>query len=107
MERLGRLGVPDSIISETSHFQSQMRFDESVESIVDSDLKDGVLQKMLTSPLYAKNDSGKPDAMVMQEGEVSAQYTQADRKESLRSHSSEGRKALGNPTHCFHLSRET
>ena len=37
----------------------------------------------------------KPDAMVMQEREVSAQYTQADRKDSLRSHSSEGQKASG------------
>ena len=49
---------------------------------------------------------GKHDAMVVQEREVSAQYTQAERKERLRSHSSEGKKALGNPTHCFHLSRE-
>ena len=44
----------------------------------------------------------------MQEREVSAQYTQTDRKDSLRSHSSEGQKASGEtPTHCFHLNRET
>ena len=43
----------------------------------------------------------KLDAMVMQEREVSAQYTQADRKESLRSHSSEGQKALGEPDALF------
>ena len=49
---------------------------------------------MLTSPLCGQRASGKP-AMVVQEREVSAQYTQADRKESLRSHSSEGQKALG------------
>ena len=84
-------GVPDSKISETSYFQSQMHFDDSVESIADSDLEDGELQKMLTSPLYAQKASGRPDAMVMQEREVSAQYTQANRKESLRSHSSEVR----------------
>ena len=46
------------------------------------------LKKVLTSPLYAQKASGKPDAMVMQEREVSAQNTQANRKESLRSHSS-------------------
>ena len=62
-----------------------------------SDLEDGELQKMLTSPLYAQKASGKPDAMVVQEREVSAQYTQADRKGSLRPHSSEGQKALVKP----------
>ena len=73
-----------------------MHFDDSVESIADSDLEDGELQKMLTSPLYAQRVSGKPDAMVVQEREreVSAQYTQADRQESLRSHSSESQKSL-------------
>ena len=70
-----------------------MRFDDSVESIADSDLEGGEEQKMLTSPLFAQKVSGKPDAMVMQEREVSAQHTQADRKESFRSHSSEGQKA--------------
>ena len=40
--------------TETSYFQSQMHFDDSVESIADSDLKDGELQKMLTSPLYVQ-----------------------------------------------------
>ena len=34
-------------------------------------------------------------------GEVSAQYTQANRKESLRSHSSEGPKASGKPDALF------
>ena len=55
---------------------------------------------MLTSPLYVQQASGKPDAMVMQEREVSAQYTQADRKDSLRSHSS-GQKALVKPNALF------
>ena len=43
-------GVLDSELSETSFFQSQMQFDDSVESIADSDLEDGEFQKMLTSP---------------------------------------------------------
>ena len=56
---------------------------------------------MLTSPLYAQKASGKPDAMVMQKREADAQYTQADRKESLRSHSSEGQKASVKPDAMF------
>ena len=43
-----------------------MHFDDSVGSTADSDLEDGELQKMLTSPLYAQKASGKPDAMVVQ-----------------------------------------
>ena len=78
-----------------------MLFDDSVEIIADSDLEDGELQKMPTSPLYAQKASGKPDAMVTQEREVSAQYTQAERKGSLRSHSSEGQKALEKPNALF------
>ena len=77
-------GVPDSKLSETSYIQSQMHFDDSVESIADSDIEDVELQKMLTSPLYAQTASEKPDAMVVQEREVSAQYTQAERKESFQ-----------------------
>ena len=38
-----------------------------MESIADSDLEDGELQKMLTSPVYAQKASKKPDAMVVQE----------------------------------------
>ena len=78
-----------------------MHFDDSVESIADSDPEDGELQKMPTSPLYAQKASGEPDAMVVQEREVCAQYTQADRKESLRSHSSECQKALRKPNALF------
>ena len=98
MEEFGEIrtaGVPDSKLSETSYFQSQMHFDDSVESIADSDLEDGELQKELNSHLNAQKASGKPDATEMEEREVSAQYTQADRKESLRSRSSESQKALG------------
>ena len=64
-----------------------MQFAESVESIADSDLEDGELQKLLTSPLYAQRASGKPDAIVVQEREVSAQTT----------HSSEDHRASGKP----------
>ena len=67
---------------------------DAAESIADSDLEDGELQKMQTSPLFAEKASVKPDAMVMQEREVSAQYTQAERKASLRSQSSEGQKSF-------------
>ena len=59
--------LPNSKISETSYFQSQMHFDDSVESIADSDLEDGELQKMLTLPLCAQKASGNTDAMVVQE----------------------------------------
>ena len=68
---IGTAGLRDSGISETSYFQSQMHFDDSVESIADSALEDGELQKMRTSPLYVLKASEKPDAMVMQEREVS------------------------------------
>ena len=62
--------MPDSKLSETSYIQSQMHFDDSVESIADSDLEDGELQKMLTSPLYAQKASGKPDALFSSEQET-------------------------------------
>ena len=61
--------MPDSQKSETSYFQSQMHFDDSVEIIAGTDLEDGELQKMLSSPLYAQKASGKPGAMVVQERE--------------------------------------
>ena len=66
----------DSKLPETSKIQIA---DDAVESIADSVLEDGELHKMLTSPLYVQNASGKPDAMVVQEREVSAQYTQPSR----------------------------
>ena len=81
---MGTHGLPDSKISKTSHFQLHMHFDDSAESIAEFGLEDGELQKMLTSPLYAQKASGKPDALVVQEREESAQLTHAG-KESLRS----------------------
>ena len=55
---------------------------------------------MLTSPLYAQKASGRPEALVVQEREVSAQLTQAG-KESLTSHSSGDQKALRKPDALF------
>ena len=102
---IGTHGLPNSEISETSYFQSHVHFDDSVESIADSDLEDGEFQKVLTSPLYAKKVSEKPDALVVQEREGNAQFVQANRKESLRSHSSAGQKALGKPNALFSSER--
>ena len=51
-----------SPVEEMSYLQSQMHFDESMESTADSDLEDGKLEKLLTSPLYAQRASEKPDA---------------------------------------------
>ena len=64
---IGTAGLPDSNTPETSYFQSQMLFDDSVGSNADSDLEDEELQKMLTSPLYAQKVLVKPDALVVQE----------------------------------------
>ena len=58
-----------SPVEKMSYLQSQMHFNESMESFADSDLEDGELQKLLISPLYAQRASGKPDAMVVQERE--------------------------------------
>ena len=80
-----------SLVEKMSYLQSQMHFDESMESIADSDLENGELQKLLTSPLYAQRASGKPDAMVVQEREASAQT----------SHSSEDQRASGKPAALF------
>ena len=63
-----------------------MHFDDSVENIADADLEDGELRKMLTSALYAQKAPGKSDALVVQERAMSAQHTQPNQKERLRSH---------------------
>ena len=42
---IGTAGLPDSQTSETAYFQSQMHFDDSVESTADSDVEDGELEK--------------------------------------------------------------
>ena len=56
-----------SPVDQMSYLQSKKYFDESMESNADSDLEDGEIRKLLTSPLYAARASGKPDAMVVQE----------------------------------------
>ena len=40
--------VEMSLVEKMYHLQSKMHFDESMESIANSDLKDGELQKLLT-----------------------------------------------------------
>ena len=66
LEKLGRPACQILNYQRRPYIQSQKHFDDSVESTADSDLEDGELQKMLTSPLYAPKASEKPDAMVMQ-----------------------------------------
>ena len=77
---IGTHGAPDSETSETSYFQSHMHFDDSAESTADSDLEDGELQKMLTSPLYAQKASEEPDALVVQERGKCTIYSSRNRK---------------------------
>ena len=58
---------------------------------------------MLASPLYVQETKAtvKPAATIIQEREVSAKRTQADRRESLMSHSSQESKASGKPAALF------
>ena len=65
LEKSGRLLC--RILNYQRNIQSQMHFDDSVESIADSDLEDGELQKMLTSPLYVQKASEKSDALFSSE----------------------------------------
>ena len=95
--------LTDSKILETSCFQSQMHFDESVGSTVDSDLEDGELQQMLTSPLYAQKASVKPDAMEScrrKRGKCTI-YSSRSKGRKVWSRSSEGQKALVKPNALF------
>ena len=89
-------------LSETSYIQSQMHFDDSVESTADSDVEDGELQKMLTSPLYAQKASEIPDAMFSSEqGNLirSSVFRDANRS-NLR-----GSLLEGNKDHLLYLAR--
>ena len=80
--------MPDSNLSETSYFQSQMHFDDSVESIADSDLADGELRKDADFSTVCPESVGETRCIGRaREREESAHLTQADRKESLRTHS--------------------
>ena len=49
----------DREMADMSLLQSQMHFDDFVESIADSDPEDGEIEKLLTSSLYAQRASGK------------------------------------------------
>ena len=75
-------GVSVSEFLGTSHLQSQMNMRGSVGSSADSDPEDGELQKCSLRQNTCWKLWGQTDAMVVQEGEERAQYTQADRKES-------------------------
>ena len=82
-----------------------MHFDDSVESIADSDLEDGELHKMLTSPLCAQKALEKPDALVVQErGKCTMNSSQKRKFEGLTH--LKVRKVRRNPMHWFHLRRE-
>ena len=75
------------------------------QSIAESDLEDGELRKMLTSLLYVQDRDDcmssristaleKPAAMIQERG-ASAKRTQAGRRESLMSNSSQETRASG------------
>ena len=73
-----------------------MHFDGSAESIADSDLEDGELQKDADFTTVPRELRGNPMQWSCRRERVSAQLTQAG-KESVRSHSSEGQKGSGKP----------
>ena len=103
---IGAHGLPDSEKSKTSYLQSHMHFDESAESSAVSDLEDGELQKMLTSPVYAQKASEKT-LCIGGAGERWKCTIDSSRKRKFDlSLICMPRKRRGNPTH-FHLSRET
>ena len=104
-EKLGHTAHRILKIPETSY--TQMHSDDSVQSIADSDLEDGELQKCCLHHCMSSKLRWNPVQSCRGEREkISAQYTRAARKESLTSHPSEGQKASGNPTHGFHLNRD-
>ena len=97
VEGFGKVGA------EKSYVWTQMHSDyDSAESIADSDLEDGALRQMLTSPLFVQESTApvKPAAMI-QERRVSAKRTQADRRESLMWNSSHETRAPGKPAAMF------
>ena len=98
-------------LAEKSYIQSQMHSDyDSAESIAESDLEDGELRKMVTSPLYMQDredcmSSRKTTALekpaMIQDRGVSAKRTQADRREGLMSNSSQETRASEKPAAMF------
>ena len=85
----------EKLVQRCPYLQSQMHSDDdSAESIVDSDLEDGELRKMLDSPLYRQDREdcrssriptapGKPAAMIQERG-ASAMRTQAGSSQEPR-----------------------
>ena len=108
MDEFGKFGA------DMSYIQSQMHSDyDSAESIAESDLEDGELRKMLASPLYRQGRGyckssriptapGKLAAMIQERG-ASAKRTEADRRESLMSSSSQEPRTYGKPDAMFSL----
>ena len=105
LERLGRLACWILKYQRRPNFQSQMHFDDSVESIAFWSGRWRVYKRCWRHHCMTRKLRGDPMQWSCREREVSAQYTQADRKESLRSRSSEGQKALGKPTALFSSER--
>ena len=109
VKEFGEIGshiLADSKILETSYFQSHMHFDDSAECTADSDLEDGELQMMMTSPLYAQKAPGTPDAMVVRERGKCTKHSSRLKGQFEVTHLTV-RKLWRNPMHCFHLSMET
>ena len=116
MGELGKIGVK-SLSYNQSLIHSAY---DSAESIADSNLEDEQLRKLLASPLYIQEREGdfvssrkhrvswKPDAMVEQQREASAQRTQADhsRRESLMSSSSREPRVSVKPDAMFSFDNE-
>ena len=96
VEEFGKVGA------EKSDIQSQMHSDYgSAESIAESDLEDGELRKMATSPLFLQDREDCMSSRISTAPEkfaaigVSAKRTQADRREGLMSNSSQETRASG------------
>ena len=93
MTRIGQTQVQSSLDQEMaemspmkkmSYLQSRMHFDKPVESNADSDLEDGEIRNLLTSSLYDRKASGRPDAKEIQESEVNAQTSHSSGREDTR-----------------------
>ena len=105
VEGFGKVGV------EKSYIQSQMHSDyDSAESIAESDLEDGELRKMVTSPQNMQDRGDckssristaleKPAAMIRDRG-VSAKRTH-DRMEGMMSNSPQETRASGKLASMF------
>ena len=102
---IGTHSLPDSKLPETSYFLcTSTSLWKALEILISK--MESYKRCWLTAPLCAQKASGKPDALVMQEREREGErgrctISQTNRKESLRSHSSEGQNAAGKPDALF------